>query len=320
MERYVVAFPDDEFALAVFQKLEKIEDGFCFNPIEKLVFRDKEVKIRIRDNVRKSECFFIHDSNRNPSDWLLEIAFVNEALHNSSVSEITDVFPYLRFSRQDRKDKSRVAQNAKVVANVINLCADRVVTLDVHAPQIALASSIPFDNLYSFSIVIDHLIKNHPNILENIMLMSPDAGGAKRVEAFRNRLSYSGIDSDIVIGYKSRPREGEIGVFKMIGDVENKNVIIIDDIIDSGKTLVEAAQELRKRGAKKIYAYGTHALFTEGVDKVVENFERVFVSDTLKQTKHEKLEIISVAELFAEAIKRISNGESLSELFETKKD
>jgi len=320
MKRFIVAFPDDEFALAVFQKLEKIEDGFQFNPIEKIIFRDKEIKIRIRDNVRKSECFFVHDSNHNPSDWFLELAFVNEALHNSSASEITDVLPYLRFSRQDRKDKSRVAQNIKVVADVLNTCADRAVTLDVHAPQIALACSIPFDNLYSFPTVIDHLIKNHPSVLENIMLMSPDAGGVKRVESFRNRLSYCGIESDIAIGYKSRPREGEIGVFKMVGDVENKNVIIIDDIIDSGKTLVEAAQELRKKGAKKIYAYGTHALFTEGVYKAVENFERIFVSDTLKQTKHEKLEIISVTGLFAEAIKRISKGESLSELFETKKD
>ena len=317
MKKFIVAFPDDEFAISVHRMLAK--DGFVLNPIEKLTFRDKEIKIRIRDNVRKSECFFIHNSNHQPNDWFLELAIINEALYNSSASEITDVLPYLRFSRQDRKDRSRVGINAKVLAELINLHADRVMTIEVHSPQVALGYSIPFDSLYSFPTVIDYLMKEHAPILKNLVLMSPDSGGVKRVEGFRNKLSYNMIESDMAIGYKYRKKEGEVSELRMIGEVRDKNVLIIDDIIDSGSTLTEVAKELKRRKARKIYAFATHGLFTEGV-KVVQNFEKVFVSNTLKPPEfNEKLEIISVTDLFAEAIRRISEGESLSELFETHK-
>lgn len=316
MKKFVVAYPDDVFALETCKRLKKKSKKFEFNPIERIVFRDNEVKIRIKNNIRKSECFFIHNSNLNPSQWFLELALVNEALYNSSAAEITNVLPYLRFSRQDRKDKSRVAVNAKVVANVINSYANRVLTLDVHSPQIALAYNVPFDNLYSFPIVIRYLMKNYSQSLENLVLMGPDVGGAKRVEAFKNRLERDGIKTDIAIGYKYRPKEGEVAEFRMIGDVAEKNVLIVDDIIDSGKTLIEAAKELKKKGAKKIFAYATHGLFTEGIDKVTENFEKIFVGNTLALPRSKKIEVISFANLFAEAIYRISQGKSLSELFE----
>jgi len=295
------------------------------------VFRDKEEKIKIEENVREKQCFFIHDSNKEPQRWLAQLAFVNEALNNSSASKITNVLPYLKFSRQDRKDESRVAVNAKTVADIINLYANRVLTVDVHNPAIALAYKIPFDNLYTFPTVVEYLFEKHKEKLENLSIMSPDAGGTSRAKAFRNKLieifttkeknKIHSNDFDLVIGYKTRPKEGEVSEeYEIVGDVKDKNILIVDDIIDSGNTLIKALKKVKERGAKRIYSYATHGLFTEGIDKLANEFDRIFVSDTIYVEPNEKLEVISVANLIGEAIFRTIKGQSLSELFELKKE
>jgi len=305
----------------VYKKVkEKLEDKVQLVDIEIKKFRDKEIKVKIKNNVREKICFYIHDCSLEPNDWFLQLAFINYALKNSSAGKIIDVIPYLYFSRQDRKDESRVAINARVVADVISLYADRIITCDLHSPQIQGFYSIPLDNLYSFPYAIDQMLKDDETkqeLVDGLAIMSPDAGGVKRAEAFLKRLSKK-INKEIglVIGYKQRPKEGEISDYRILGNVEEKNVLIVDDIIDSGNTLINAAEELRKNGARKIFAYATHGLFTEGYEKLKE-FDKIFVSNTKPQkNKGENIKIVDLTDLFAEAIYRISVGESLSSMFD----
>lgn len=293
-------------------------------PIEVTNFRDGEIKVIVEENVRKRSCFFIHNSNEEPAKWFLELGCVNEALKFSDADKIIDVLPYLKFSRQDRKDVSRVALNARVVAKLISEYANRVMTVDVHSSQIQGFYDIPFDNLYSFPTVVEYLYNKHKPFLENLVIMSPDSGGVSRAELFKNKLAEKGISSELAFGYKTRPKPGEVGKYNVLGNISNKNILIIDDIIDSGNTLLKAWEKLKKKGAKKVWAYATHGLFTEGVEKLTNKFDKILVSDSVyienkKPISQGKLEIISLSELFGEAIYRTAVGESLSKLFEIKK-
>ncbi|MEM1535545.1 MAG: ribose-phosphate diphosphokinase [Candidatus Pacearchaeota archaeon] len=307
------------FAKKVYQYIvEKPERDFPvrFVNIEIKRFRDREEKVRITENIRKKQCYFIHDSSKEPAYWFTELALINETLHSSAASEIVDVLPYLKFARQDRKDESRTSQNAKVVAELISKYADRCISVDVHAPQIQGFFGIPFDNLYSFPTIVEYLYKNHKSFLENIVVMSPDRGGVERATSFKNKLAKKGIEASLAIGYKSRPKPGEVSEkYEILGEVKGKNVLIVDDIIDSGGTLCRAADALRKKHAKAIWAYATHGLFTEGTRAVTRKLDKVLVSDTIYNKRSRKLEIISLAELFGEAIYRAIKGESISELF-----
>lgn len=300
------------FTSKIFEILKQKGSCYELNEVNFKEFRDGEFKPKITKNIRGKCCFYMQDSNINPSRWMAEIALVNEALVKSSAGEIIDVFPYLKFSRQDRKDESRVSISARVVADVISKYADAVITLDVHNPTIDGFYDIRFDNLYSFRTAVDHIKSKHPEILENLVVMSPDVGGSARANSFANKL---GIE-DIAIGVKKRKMAGEVDSLKIIGDVEGKNLILVDDIVDSGNTIIKACKVAKKQGAKKVYGYCTHGLFTEGIDKVADNFDLFFVGDTIAQKTHPKIEIISFAPLFAEAIYRITNGESLSALFD----
>lgn len=301
-----------KFAQAIYENLHARSTRFELNEINIKKFRDGEIKVKIKENVRRKNCFFIHDSSLAPAEWFLQLAFVNEALKNSSANEIVDVLPYLKFSRQDRKDESRVAVNARVLSDVLSLYAHRVLTIDAHSSQLPSFYRIPFDNLYSSRLLFDYLSKNHSELLQNTIVMSPDAGGTSRAKAFASRL---GIE-DIVIGYKFRKKEGEIKEFKVIGEVKGENVLIIDDMIDSGGTLIEAAKSVRAMGAKKVYVYCTHGIFSKGREDVGKAVDRVFVTNSIFQVPHEKIEIIPLEELFAEAIYRNNEGQSLSQLFE----
>jgi len=305
------------FACSIYENLRKRKNGdkFELNPLKIKKFRDGEIKTKIRDNVRRKNCFFIHDSSKMPSEWFLELALVNQTLRNSSAQEITDVLPYLKFARQDTKDESRVPVTTKVLADMIQKYADRVLTLDVHNPAIQGAYNIPFDNLYSFPITIEYIRDKYPEILENLVVMSPDPGGVKRARSFEERIQAQGI----AIGDKMRPEPGEVEKIRITGDVKDKNVIIVDDILDSGKTLVKAYDSLKEEGAKKVYASCPHALFTLGIEELVKRFDLILIGDTIinpKRRWHEKIKTISFAPLFAEAIYRVNEGESLSELFE----
>jgi len=301
-----------KFTSEIFEILRQKGNCYELNEIDFKEFRDGEFKPKINKNIRGKCCFYMQDSNINPSRWLTEVALVNEAIVKSSAGEIIDVFPYLKFSRQDRKDESRVSISARVVADVISKYADAVITLDVHNPSIDGFYDIRFDNLYSFKIAVEHIKSKHPEILENLVVMSPDVGGSARANSFANRL---GIE-DIAIGAKKRKTAGEIDSLKIIGDVEGKNLILIDDLIDSGNTIIRASKVAKEQGAKKVYGYCTHGLFTEGIDKIANNLDLLFVGDTLTQKPHPKLKVISFVPLFAEAIYRISNGKSLSALFD----
>ncbi|MEK6873038.1 MAG: ribose-phosphate diphosphokinase [Nanoarchaeota archaeon] len=313
-----------DLAEDIYNNLNKrTPDVFHINKIELVKFRNLEIKPRIEYNVRRSHCFYIADSNQDPQYWLSELAFVNHTLKNSSAGEIINVLPNLFFSRQDRKDEARVPVSSRVVADIIGLYADRVLTMDVHSQQIQGFYNIPFDSLPSFSTVTEYLRNNHKEILnEELTIASPDAGGGKRVEGFARRLG----NPHIAIGYKTKTKDGEVEELRFPKEqVEGRDILIIDDIGDSFETIAEAYKGLKNKGAKKIYAYCTHAFFTGGYE-VLGNLEKLFIGDTIKQpylkkfklneNLKEKLEIIPFAPLLAEAIYRISIGESLSQLFE----
>ncbi|MBI5148619.1 ribose-phosphate diphosphokinase [Candidatus Pacearchaeota archaeon] len=301
------------FAYSVYEKLKNKEDNIVLGEIEIKRFNDGEIKPKIKENVRKANCFFIHDSSKPAAEWFLELALINEAMRNSSAKEITDVLPYFRFARQDRKDESRTSINAKVVANMIDLYANRVITSELHSPQIQGFFKNPADNLYAFPVVIDYLKEKHPEVLENIVIASPDAGGAVRARAFASRLEIE----EIVVGYKVRKTAGEVAEFRLLGDVSGKNVLIVDDIIDSGKTLISAANRIELDGGKQVYTYCTHGIFSgDAREKLTSCFDNVFVSDTIPQPVYSGIEVISLVDLFAEAIYRVNNGEPLSQLFE----
>ncbi|MEM0465698.1 MAG: ribose-phosphate diphosphokinase [Candidatus Pacearchaeota archaeon] len=301
------------YAEKIHKKL--ISEGYEFelNPLHIKRFKDGEIKPKIDLNVRKRNCFFIHDSSIDPTEWFTQLVLINETLKNSAAQEIINVLPYLKFSRQDRKDESRVPISAKALADTIGLYANRVLTIDVHNPSIQGFYDIPFDNLYSFPTVVNYLKDFYPHILEDIVVMSTDAGGAPRAKSFAKKLGIK----DIVTGYKSREKENEVEQLRVLGDVKGKNVLIVDDLIDTGNTLVSASNAVRELGAKKIYTYCTHGLFTSGVKKISDNFDIIFIGDTvnLKEPVPDNVKIISFIPLFAEAIYRISEGESLSQLF-----
>ena len=314
----IIANPEGKswnFAQEVDRTLRTRDKSFELIRVYIKRFRDGEIKTKVEDNVRGRKCFFIHDSSEAPADWFYQLALVNYTLRNSSASEITDVLPYLKFSRQDKKDESRVPISARVLADVIGRYTNRVLTLDVHNFSIQGFYDIPFDNLSSFPVVVKQMSERHPEFLEDLVIMSPDSGGARRAEAFAKKMNVS----DIVVGYKTRPEAGEVEKVRILGEVEDRNVLIVDDILDSGNTLVKTRAALREAGAKKVYAYCTHALFTEGVQKLTACFDLVIVGDTISNAsleKEPKLEQISFAPLFAESIRRIHHGQSLSELFE----
>jgi len=317
MSRYmIIADPNGkgyDFSQKVYEYAKAKGGDFDFSDVNITRFRDGEIKPKIEKNVRERTCFFIHDSSKNPSEWFLELCLINQALRDSSAEKIVDIMPYLRFSRQDRKDESRVPISARVVADVVDLYADRVLTLDVHNPSIQGFYKMPLDDLQTFPTDINHIKSKHPEVLKDVVVMSTDAGGAKRASYFARALGIG----DVAVGYKVRPKAGEVGSLKILGDVSGKNVLIVDDIIDSGKTLIKAGLEARAEGAKKVSAKCTHGLFTEGVEKFKGIFDYFFMGDTIKQEliKDDPRETISYTPLIGEAVYRISKRESLSELF-----
>lgn len=297
---------------------ERKEFSVSLVGIKKTKFRDGEFKVRINENIRGKKCFFIHDSNKEPNQWLTELVFTLEAMTFSSPKEINVVLPYTRYARQDRKDESRVSVNAKAVADIISLYATRGMTVDLHAPQMQEYFNIPFDSLYSIPSLINYLKKKHQEILRDLVIVSPDLGGGKRAESLVKRLFNRGIKAEIVFGHKTREKENEVIKTIIIGEVEGKNCLIVDDIIDTGNTMIKTAEALKAKGARKIFAYGTHGLFTEGNEKF-KIFNKIMVSDTLKSSerdKFENLEVVSLINLFGEAVYRTIMGQSLSVLFD----
>jgi ribose-phosphate pyrophosphokinase len=279
-------------------------------------FADMEIFVEIHENVRGEDVFILQSTSFPANDHLMELLIITDALRRSSARRITAVLPYFGYARQDRKSGSRTPISAKLVANLITHAgADRVLTLDLHAGQIQGFFDVPLDNLYAAP-TIARDIKQRLN-LPNIMVVSPDVGGVVRARALAKR-----IDAPLAIVDKRRERAGESEVMNIIGDVEGYNCILIDDIVDSGGTLCNAAEALLKNGATDVYAYCTHGVFSGGaVSRISQSKIKEFVvTDSIMPTEAVKvarnIRTIPIADLLGEAIKRTATESSVSSLFD----
>jgi ribose-phosphate pyrophosphokinase len=278
-------------------------------------FSDGEIWVKYLENIRGSDVFIIQSTNP-PAENMLELLRMVDAAKRASANRITAVIPYFGYSRQDRKDQPRVSITAKLVANLITIAgADRVITMDLHAAQIQGFFDIPFDHLYGSSI-FSGLFND---IKDNLVVVSPDVGGIKIARSYAKRLNVS-----LVVIDKRRPKQNLAEVVHIIGSVKDKDVLIVDDLIDTGGTFVGAIDALKREGAQKIYGSVTHPVFSGPAIERIRNSQiiNLLVSDTInfKQTNNmEKITIVSAAEIFAEAIVRTHNNESISSLFDVDK-
>jgi ribose-phosphate pyrophosphokinase len=282
--------------------------------IERKIFSDGEIWIKFKENIRGRDVFLVQ-STMPPAENLMELLIMLDAAKRSSARRITAVIPYFGYARQDRKDQPRVAVTAKLVADLLTKAgADKVITMDLHAAQIQGFFDIPVDHLYASAIFTDEF----RNKTENLAVVSPDVGGIKIARSYSKRLG-----ADLVLIDKRRPKPNVAEVMNIIGNVENKDVLIVDDLIDTAGTFVAAINALKKRGASKIYGAVTHALLSGSAIEKIENsaIDKLYVSDTIfKQLKpNSKIIVKSSAELFAEAIIRSHHNESISSLFEIDK-
>ena len=275
-------------------------------------FSDGEISVKYNENIRGADVFIVQPTCP-PADHLMELLLMIDAAKRASAKRITAVIPYFGYARQDRKDQPRVALSAKLVANLISVAGtDRVLTMDLHSPSIQGFFDIPFDHLYSAAIFIDFL---KAQALQNPVVVSPDIGSTKRARAYANRLN-----SDFAIVDKKRIDPNEVESVTLIGKVEDRDVILFDDIIDTAGTLCAAAGLLKRSGAKRIIAVCTHPILSGNSVANIERspMSRVVVSDTLQvppEKMNGKIEVLTAAALFGEAIKRIHNEESISSLF-----
>ena len=278
-------------------------------------FSDGEIWVKYGENIRGSEVFIIQSTNP-PAENLLELLLMLDAAKRASATRITAVIPYFGYSRQDRKDQPRVSITAKLVANLITVAgADRVMTMDLHAAQIQGFFDIPFDHLYG-STMFTGLLNN---IKQNLVVVSPDVGGIKMARSYAKR-----IHADLVVIDKRRPKQNLAEVVNIIGNVEGKDVLLVDDLIDTAGTFVGAIDALKKKGAHDIYGAITHPLFSGPALERIQNsqLKKLYVSDTISMMldeKSDKIEKISASEIFAEAIRRTYNNESISSLFDIDK-
>jgi len=281
--------------------------------IETKRFSDGEIWVKYGENIRGSDVFIIQSTNP-PAENLIELLIMVDAAKRASAKRITAVIPYFGYSRQDRKDQPRVSITAKLVANLITVAgADRVITMDLHAAQIQGFFDIPFDHLYGSS-VFSTIFNKFRN---NLVVVSPDVGGIKMARSYAKRLH-----ANLVVIDKRRPKQNLAEVVHIIGDVEGKDVLIVDDMIDTAGTFVGAIGALKKNGARNIYGAITHPLLSgpalERINK--SELKQLFVSDTIAiKGKSDKINVISASEIFAEAILRTFNNESISSLFDIDK-
>lgn len=313
-----------DFAVKIREHIQKTKEFyFPLKEVEISKFRNGEISIHIPHNVRKTDVYFVHDSAKNPQDWWIELLLIKDLLLSASANSVTFVLPNMLYSRQDRKDKPHVPISARTLARSISHGLRRIITMDLHAGQVQgfYPEELPVDNLYSFPEVVRHLRLLNLDDLDNVVVVSPDAGGAGRAKGFMKHLENAQKNSLTKQNYsfallsKERSSPGEIGEMQLIGDVAGKNALIVDDMIDTGGTLCSAAKILRENGAKKIMCYGTHGIFTKGTVELRTSFDRVITSNTHYQ-ENGGVEVVDVSPLFAEAIFRAQMGLSISKLFE----
>ena len=278
-------------------------------------FADGEVYIEINENIRGNSIFVVQSTSNPANDNLMELLICIDALRRSSAKNITAVIPYFGYARQDRKVVPRTAISAKLVSNLItNAGANRILSVDLHAGQIQGFFDIPVDNLFTTPIIAKHIKKNIKN--NNLICVAPDVGGVERARSLGRR-----INAGIAIVDKRRPEPGKSEVMNIVGDVKGKICIIVDDIIDSGGTIVNAAKALTEKDAKEIYVYVTHGVLSgEAVKKIKKSkIKKLVLTDTIdnqeKIKKANNIEVLTISNLMGEAIKRISNSTSVSDLF-----
>ena len=278
-------------------------------------FADGEIYIEINENIRGNSIFIIQSISSPANDNLMELLLCIDALKRSSAKNITAVIPYFGYARQDRKVVPRTSISAKLVSNLITKAgADRVVTVDLHAGQVQGFFDIPVDNLFCTPIFARHVNKNINK--KNIICVAPDVGGTERARALGKLL-----DVGLAIVDKRRPSPGKSQVMNVVGNVKNKTCVIVDDIIDTGGTIVNAAEALKNRGAKEVYVYITHGVLSgEAVKKIEKSvIKKLVITDSIDNNERVKkarnIEVLTISNLMGEAIKRISNSTSVSDLF-----
>ena len=278
-------------------------------------FADGEIYIEINENIRGNSIFIIQSVSSPANDNLMELLLCIDALKRSSAKNITAVIPYFGYARQDRKVVPRTSISAKLVSNLITKAgADRVVTVDLHAGQIQGFFDIPVDNLFATPIFARHIKKKIKS--KKIICVAPDVGGTERARALGKLLNVG-----LAIVDKRRPKPGKSQVMNVIGNVKDQTCIIVDDIIDSGGTIINAAKALKNRGAKEVFVYITHGVLSgEAVKKIKSSvIKNLVITDTIdngeKVKSAKNIEVLPISSLMGEAIKRISNSTSVSDLF-----
>ncbi len=284
--------------------------GITLGALELKRFSDGEIWAKFGENIRGREVFIIQSTNP-PAENLLELLIMIDAAKRASAKRITAVIPYFGYARQDRKDQPRVSITAKLMANLITVSgADRVMTMDLHASQIQGFFDIPVDHLYGSSIFLNYV----NNLSDNLAVVSPDVGGIKIARAYAKMLH-----SGLIVLDKRRPKQNLAEVMNIIGEVEGKDILLVDDLIDTAGTFVGAAKALKEKGAKQIFGAVTHPLLSgPAFERINEgDLDKLFVTDTIYFDPHfsEKIVTLSAAPLFAEAILRTFNNESISSLF-----
>ncbi|MFL2503754.1 MAG: ribose-phosphate pyrophosphokinase [Candidatus Azotimanducaceae bacterium] len=279
-------------------------------------FSDGEISVEIHENVRGKDVFIIQPTCAPTNDNLMELVIIADCLQRASAARVTAVVPYFGYARQDRRVRSaRVPITAKVVADMLGSAGiNRVLTVDLHADQIQGFFGIPVDNIYGSPVLLSDIERKN---YQDLIIVSPDVGGVVRARAMAKQLD----DADLAIIDKRRPKANEAEVMNIVGDVQGRTCLLVDDIVDTAGTLCAAAEVLKKNGANKVVAYCTHPVLSgtaiDNVDK--STLDEVVVTDTIPLTKEaqesNKIRQLSVADELAESIRRISNEESLSALF-----
>ena len=288
--------------------------GIPLGDTEIFRFSDGEISVKYNENIRGIDVFIVQPTCA-PSDNLMELLLMIDAARRASAMRITAVIPYFGYARQDRKDQPRVAISAKLVANLISTAGtDRVLTMDLHSASIQGFFDIPFDHLYGSAIFVDSIRKFKS---KNTVVVGPDVGSSKRARAYANLLN-----TELALVDKKRSGPNKIETVTLIGDVRDRDVILVDDMVDTAGTLCRAAEYLNQSGARRIIATCTHPILSgNAVSQLQESFiYKLFVSDTVlvpEEKKNEKIEVLSSAFIFGEAIKRIHNEESISSLFDS---
>ena len=290
------------------------ELGITMGTCDVTHFSDGEINVNIGETVRGCDVFIIQPTNTPVNDNLMELLILIDAVKRASAGRVNAVIPYYGYARQDRKTKAREPITAKLVANLLtNAGADRVVGMDLHAGQIQGYFDIPVDHLSAVPILAEYF---REIVDEDTVIVSPDLGGVTRARQFANIL-----DLPIAIIEKRRPKANVSEVMNVIGDIEGKNVILVDDIIDTAGTIVKAASVLKSFGAKKVYGCATHGVLSgPALDRIHNSeLEKFVITDTIplsEMARIEKIEVVSVAPILAEAIKRINSNESVSIIFD----